>query len=544
MGLLMPLPEQLAAPEWIDSGAAIVGGLDLLGLRLPVQFIGGTLLDGVTTVTPSVRYLAFRAWLIDRYARTGRPDDWEEFTRFAARIESVLVLANLAQDRSIGGLIGADEAIRRLDSGTLELAISPLVLSPASTIYAGPSDQLHISSGRDDAVPALVVERGSPLASAVESQVSHNALIQRASSQGDGGSATLEELKELGTNLRIDRIPQIERDLLLNVIMPLKPLPSERARIGTYTSLLKLAKDLKARPSEREMLDRSCTMRQFAEPLLDATADGWTSYCVRDAIAVTHEAVLAAVMGELLAGPENGLAGVPHRAVVGALMERIEEHDAALRDLGLLGTNESVAKLSFREISDRVDAIVLPDSIIRNGLRRWPAGLTEPVLYRRALVAGAGALSLAPVAWLLAAVRVAGLVHEGGRNAGILSYQGWRRLGLSDVILPELERFRREDASFRDVAAELAYRTVRQHLQITWSRLQVDIRRDVALLTAEGDRWFSRRKDFRAGRTASRLVQAVGWLEQLRLVDGGGLTSDGEAALSRGLGILAESIAK
>lgn len=44
MGNLMPLPEQLAAPEWIDSGAAIVGGLDLLGLRLPVQYIGARFL--------------------------------------------------------------------------------------------------------------------------------------------------------------------------------------------------------------------------------------------------------------------------------------------------------------------------------------------------------------------------------------------------------------------------------------------------------------------------------------------------------------------
>ncbi|AKL99794.1 hypothetical protein ABD05_05990 [Burkholderia pyrrocinia] len=42
----------LQAPEWISSGATITGGLDLLGLRLPGQTIGGTLLDGVTTVPP------------------------------------------------------------------------------------------------------------------------------------------------------------------------------------------------------------------------------------------------------------------------------------------------------------------------------------------------------------------------------------------------------------------------------------------------------------------------------------------------------------
>ena len=47
----MPVAKSLKPPEWIRSGAEITGGLDLLGLRLPVQFIGGTLLDGVTTVT-------------------------------------------------------------------------------------------------------------------------------------------------------------------------------------------------------------------------------------------------------------------------------------------------------------------------------------------------------------------------------------------------------------------------------------------------------------------------------------------------------------
>jgi len=116
-------------------------------------------------------------------------------------------------------------------------------------------------------------------------------------------------------------------------------------------------------------------------------------------------------------------------------------------------------------------------------------------------------------------------------------------MGLRDVVLPELERFHREDRSLREVAAELGFRTVQQHLQITWSRLQVDLRRDVALLTAEGNQWFSRGKGFGGGRTASRLQQALGWLTQLRLIDGGGITADGEMVLKRALAILAEGAA-
>jgi hypothetical protein len=66
----MPVSKTVEAPEWIESGATPTGGLDLLGLRLPVQTIGLSLLNGVTTVTPSIRYIAIRAC---SYTVTARP---------------------------------------------------------------------------------------------------------------------------------------------------------------------------------------------------------------------------------------------------------------------------------------------------------------------------------------------------------------------------------------------------------------------------------------------------------------------------------------
>lgn len=534
------IPKSLQPPEWISSGAVITGGLDLLGLRLPVQFIGGTLLDGVTTVTPSVRYLAFRAWMIYRYGQTGQADDWQTYTDFAARIESALVLGNLTQDRSIGGLIGADQALVRLDADTAQVDVSALVKSPASTIYTGPSDQLGLSKTRDNALPALVDTRGLPLAQAVQQRLARIPLLKRLVSEPNLAQVPLDDLRELGAVARIDQIPDDERELLLAAIVPAKPLPKERARIGTYAALLALAARMKARPTESDLFDSACSMNRFGEPLLDQMAVGWTFYCVRDAIAVTQEAVMAAVMDEIMASPEGGLAGVARESVVGALMERVEEHDIALRDLGLLGAAESVASLSFRELQRCIAARVSADSETNHGVRRWPDALIEPLLYKRALKSGAGALSLAVVAWVLAAARVADAVRENNPQSANLSYQGWRRLGLRDVILPELERFHREDRPLREVAAELAYRTVQQHLQITWSRLQVDLRRDVALLTAEGNRWFSRGKSFAAGRTASRIQQALGWLSQLKLIDAEGITADGDAVLKRAFAVLAE----
>lgn len=137
-------------------------------------------------------------------------------------------------------------------------------------------------------------------------------------------------------------------------------------------------------------------------------------------------------------------------------------------------------------------------------------------------------------------LRVGDAVREGSQEYQSLSYQGRRRFGLREVVLQDLERFRREDRPLRDVAAEMAMRTVQQHLQITWSRLQVDLRRDVALLTAEGNKWFSRGKAFAAGRTASRIQQALGWLQQLNLIDANGITADGDVVLQRALMTLNE----
>ena len=249
----MAIAQNVQPPDWISSGAKIAGGLDLLGLRLPVQFIGGTLLDGITTVTPSVRYIALRAWLISRYGQSGLPDSKIAFTEFAARLESVLVLGNLIQDRSIAGLIGAEQAADRLAANTPTVSTDPLVITPAATIYAGPSDQLRVSGTRGDSVPGLNAKRGIPLATIVDKRLARIPLIQQLLASPNLDAVSLDGLAELGEAVRIDRIPDDERTQLLAAIIPSKPHPQERNRIGTYASLLALASKLKARPSESDL---------------------------------------------------------------------------------------------------------------------------------------------------------------------------------------------------------------------------------------------------------------------------------------------------
>jgi len=536
----MPIAKMIERPEWVDSGSVLTDGLDLLGLRLPVQTIGGTLLDGVTTVTPSIRYIAFRAWLIYRYGESHRPDSGRDFAEFSSYAECALVLANLSQNRSITGLIGADDALVRLDGGTNRIGISPLVKTPATTIYAGPSDQLGISWSRDERVPGLTNERGRPLALTVDHILSQIPLVNQLFGEPPN-EVDREQLAELGTIARIDQIPEPEREALIAAVLPTAPLPRERARIGTYAALLALAKQKGAVPTEKDLFKAACSLKRFGEPVLDHAADGWLTYCVRDAIAVSHEAVLAAVMTEITLGPKDGRLGVESSEVVGELLSRVGEHDVALRELKLLGADESVADLTFRQLFARTKQLLAPGMSEERGVTRWSSGLTEPEIYNLALRSGAGALSLAVVTWIVTAIRVGSGVKENLSEFGNLSYQGWRRLGLRDVILPEVDRLLRDDPALSTVAAELTYRIVRQHQQIAWSRLQNDLTRDVGLLTAEGNRWFSRGKGYTGGRTQSRLREALGWLTQLKLIDAKGATPDGDEKLTQTLRVLSES---
>jgi len=538
----MPIAKTIAVPEWVDSGSHLTDGLDLLGLRLPVQTIGGSLLDGVTTVTPSVRYIAIRAWLIYRYGESYFPDSWRQFTDFSSYAECALVLGNLIENRSMNGLIGADEGIIRLDSQASHIGISSLVKTPAATVYAGPSEQLHVSWSRGEKVPGISAERGRPLALAVDNVLSGIPFVKRLFDPNRPDKASREELAELGRVARIDQIPDLEREALIAALLPVIPLSKiERTRIATYAALLTLAKDKGAPPTEKDLFTAACSLSRFGDPLLDPAADGWLMYCVRDAMAVSQEAVLAAVMNEITAGSEDGRSGVERHLVISELLERVEEHDAPLRDLRLIEANESVADLTFRQLVARVEAQVSVGQQEEHGISRWSSGLNEPNIYNLALASGPGALSLAVVAWIVAAIRVGTGVRENLLDFGNLSYQGWRRLGLREVILPELERLLREDPPVRNVAAELAYRVVQQHLQIAWSRLQVDLSRDVALITSEENKWFSRGKSYRAGRTASRLQQALGWMTQLKLIDASGATADGDLVLNDALQVLSKA---
>src|SRR5687767_4450898 len=81
-------------PELVETDAKDVRGLDLLGLRSPAEGVAVRLLDGVTTVTPTIRYCSLRSWIIFRYLKLGGLNDWKSFTSFAAKVEAAVAFAS------------------------------------------------------------------------------------------------------------------------------------------------------------------------------------------------------------------------------------------------------------------------------------------------------------------------------------------------------------------------------------------------------------------------------------------------------------------
>src|SRR5262245_53066369 len=101
---------QVPPPEWVSFDANKTQGLDLLGLRAPVQSIGNELLNGLTSVTPKLRYLSVVAWIAWRYSQARLPNEWKAFTEFAAAQEAAIVMANVLHGPDIRNLVGVDKA--------------------------------------------------------------------------------------------------------------------------------------------------------------------------------------------------------------------------------------------------------------------------------------------------------------------------------------------------------------------------------------------------------------------------------------------------
>lgn len=534
-----------AVPSWVDFAPNSVRGLDLLGLRLPVQAIGLSLLDAVTTISPRVRYLSFRTFVADAYrtAPGPPPDSYDAFMSFAVPAETAFALGNALVEPDATNIVGIDKAHELLATESEQITFEKLVAQPALTLYARPAEALGLVGIRADGAPSIGREVGHPLAQRLRDTWGNTAIGQRLRRGETLISADREDLKEFGRACSIATLLDDERQLLIDAIMPEKPDRDAVERVRSCALLLYLSRQGSTGRSNR-LLTEADLMRaarlpgQIFPAVLRPSLDGWLVYQVRDCLAVVHEAALGEVVS-FLYSEGRGAGGLLASEVVGELLSDVSAFRRLWTDLGLPGTLGGLREIQVADLAKMIEEACSDDSEVLGGLRRWSRKFDEWKLIEARSGYGRGVLLLLPLAWLLSDRRAGLGVREKASLFEGLSLGGSSRVGMRQVVLPRLERLVDRNPTLDEAIGELVALTVTQHTQIALSRLAQDPRRDIALLRMEGDRWIGLR-DFAPGRTASRLREAIGWLYQLELISGSGLTDEGEMILDRALGSLKE----
>ena len=131
------LPSSPSWPIWIEPEAERRNGLDLLGLRICAERIGQSVLAAVTTISPTIRYLSLRAWIVRQFSLARLPDNMADLREFAATIEAALAVGNLLADPSTAGLVGGIG----VDSTTTKIYNSTIAFNTASGATA--NDQVY-----------------------------------------------------------------------------------------------------------------------------------------------------------------------------------------------------------------------------------------------------------------------------------------------------------------------------------------------------------------------------------------------------------------
>jgi len=289
----MAIADRLSAPEWVDSGALPNRGIDLTGLRLPAQSIGNDLLDGITTITPSVRYVSFYSWMVLSYLNARLPDQWSAFRSFAEPVETAIAIGNMLRNRQVTGVVGARGAARIVDALTDPAPLTALVEQSAANIYFNPCQQLRFLLAPSLQVPGLSTERGMPLAELIRGAVNTTRLGSRFSSGELIAESNLSDLQEFGNITYLAGMTEQETSLLTDGIIPVTPSRNaELRRIGTYGSVLGVADMLGRVPTEDDFFEEVQKRTRSLPKALHGALTGWLRYLTRDAIAVGHEYLL------------------------------------------------------------------------------------------------------------------------------------------------------------------------------------------------------------------------------------------------------------
>jgi hypothetical protein len=517
------------APELVITEAVPTSGLDLLGLRVPAETVANSLLDGITTVTPTVRYLGVRAWIIWRYGQLNGLDSIKEFMAFANKVECALVLGNLLNDPSTPGLVGQRSAGTAIKSGEDPIELRSLAKIPAMRLYAGPSEALEIGWG-GTRLPGITNERGLPLVESVHEKFLHSKVLMSITPNGAPQSFSRDELKTIGQSFSMRNPSGEERELLVEFIIPEQPNAKEIPRVATYCLILHLCQQAGKQIEEEDIIRTAISPDISLIPSeLHTSTEGWARFAVRDMLVAVHEAAVAIVNKHIF----TTSAGTNRKSIDIVLAELTSEDLA--KGIALFGFSTDLINAPIRDFCAAVNGR-LKDICRVGNINRWHSDLDELAIIRASKPLSA-AMVILPLAWWLAARRMEPGIHDEIPEFDLEGNKASARIGVRDVIFTEINEWAKSNETVRDVVSRLLARSVDQHLRIAWSRLAREPWKDVSVLGSDGDDWLFC-QDFKNGRATSRLYQAINWLQQLGLITATGVTQDGLEVLNTRLAVL------
>lgn len=535
----MAYPDTIPPPVWVsieESGTRVI---DPLGLRAVVQRMAASMLPGVTTVTVTARYIPLRTWLLYRYIHSPEAiDERKAFRLYARHAEGAFVLANTYADPSVTGLVGKGFAERTRETGE-DILPAAHDVGLAEGIYAGASDELGLTKLRNPGLPALDDKRGVRLAEAVEETIGRTQIGQRLRDGRPLEVVSKAEIEDLAAIARPDAIPEPERSAFLDVLLPEDPDSVARRRLTTMALLLSLSDALRRPVTEGDVFEEALRPKPLTPDVFRPLRNRLAGYATRDCMAKTAEAALVAIHEVVRALDHDGTGASEDDVVRAVVLDSAPDHDDVFRRWGVLLEHERVSAVRFRTIRERLQGIT-SDATELDGIRRWNGELSEWQLQASVDAGSADALSSALLSWLVSERRLGIGVHERDPAFDELSSEGVHRFGLRQVVFPMLDAWSARNAALLDVLAELTHRIVTQHLETIWTRLATNSEGGISTLVRDGDRWFATNRH-NAGRSGSRIPQAIGWLRQLGLVTDDGLSQDGRVRLQRALATLEES---
>ena len=521
-------------PIWPDAESQATRGQDLLGLRNVAQTIGNDCLNGITTISPMVRNLSLRSWYIKMFKEYGLEQGFNEFTD---NLERTVAIGTVLHKPNINGVVGITKALEIIERDEEHIIIEKLVkTAPVMTTYKGPAEALDISFD-DNGNIGLTTDRGLPLADTVMTQVKNTEIVKKIIKNKKIHSFSREELNEIGQILSVDQVPDEERKLLLDIIIPKEPSSIgwdrlEINRIATYTLLLHLVKSNEIIPSEADFFKIISNPELLINTNLNYIINGWFCFLSRDLIALSHEKVLELVVNEL---KTTERVQTHKNKIINNVISDIGSIEEELHYLDIISDRVSFANLSFLEVYNKVKQFINDGIFLNKSINRWSnTTLDESALIDRLNSNSSGLVALI---WIIAYFRYRAGIEDEIMEIKLLSRGGAGRFGLNELIFPNIEKWKNDDPKYSQVIGELVEMTVDQHAQIAWSRIETG---DMSILLVDGENWQYKDNSFKADSTASRLKQALGWLKQLQLIDNRGITTDGDDVLNRGYDSLAK----